>query len=105
MSVLTFAILWQDDRVSMGDRMAAGRRRILVIEDDRETARQLFEQLATSGYRVDLAADGDEGLRLARSAEYAVLTVDRMLPGIDGVSVIRRLREEGIVTPALIVSA
>jgi len=85
--------------------MAGGRRRILVIEDDRETAQQLVEQLATSGYQVDLAFDGDDGLRRARSAEYAVLTIDRMLPGIDGISIIRRLRDDGIVTPALIVSA
>jgi two-component system, OmpR family, response regulator len=85
--------------------MAGGRRRILVIEDDRETAEQLVEALAASGYEVDLAVDGDDGLSRGRSAEYAVMTIDRMLPGIDGIAIIRRLREEGIVTPALIVSA
>jgi two-component system, OmpR family, response regulator len=85
--------------------MTGGRRRILVIEDDRETAQQLVDSLATSGYQVDLVVDGDEGLRRARGAEYAVMTIDRMLPGIDGIAIIRRLREEGIVTPALIVSA
>jgi two-component system OmpR family response regulator len=85
--------------------MAGGRRRILVIEDDRETAEQLAEALAASGYEVDLAVDGDDGLSRVRSAEYAVMTIDRMLPGIDGIAVIRHLREEGIVTPALIVSA
>jgi len=85
--------------------MAGGRRRILVIEDDRETAEQLVESLASSGYEVDLAVDGDEGLSRGRSAAYAVMTIDRMLPGIDGITVIRRMREEGIVTPALIVSA
>ena len=85
--------------------MAGWRRRILVIEDDRETAEQIVEALAASGYAVDLADDGEDGLDRARSAEYAVLTIDRMLPGIDGITVIRRLREEGIVTPALIVSA
>jgi two-component system OmpR family response regulator len=85
--------------------MADRRRRILVIEDDRETAEQLVEALAASGYEVDLAVDGDDGLSRVRSAEYAVMTIDRMLPGIDGIAVIRRLREEGIVTPALIVSA
>jgi len=63
--------------------MAGGRRRILVIEDDRETAQQLVDSLATSGYRVDLAVDGDDGLRRARCGEYAVMTIDRMLPGID----------------------
>lgn len=85
--------------------MAGGRCRILVIEDDRETADQIVESLVASGYEVDLAADGDDGLGRARSGEYAVMTIDRMLPGIDGVSVIRRLREENIYTPALIVSA
>ncbi|MGH6839692.1 MAG: winged helix-turn-helix domain-containing protein [Methylocella sp.] len=85
--------------------MAGGQRRILVIEDDRETAEQLVEALAASGYEVDLAVDGDDGLSRVRSAEYAVMTIDRMLPGIDGIAVIRHLREEGIVTPALIVSA
>jgi two-component system OmpR family response regulator len=85
--------------------MAGGRCRILVIEDDRETAEQLVDSLTTNGYEVDLAFDGDDGLGRGRSGEYAVLTIDRMLPGIDGITVIRRLREEGIVTPALIVSA
>src|SRR5216683_6980352 len=85
--------------------MVGGRRRVLVIEDDPETADQLVESLATSGYQVDLAVNGDEGLRRGRSAEYAVMTIDRMLPGIDGIAIIRRLREDGVVTPALIVSA
>src|SRR3977135_1883041 len=85
--------------------MAGGRCRILVVEDDRETADQLTESLAASGYHVDLAVDGREGLSRGRSAEYAVMTVDRMLPDTYGLAVIRRLREDGIVTPALIVSA
>ncbi|PNE11241.1 MAG: DNA-binding response regulator [Beijerinckiaceae bacterium] len=85
--------------------MVGGRCRILVIEDDRETAEQLVEALATNGYEVDLAVDSDDGLSRGRSAEYGVMTIDRMLPGIDGIAIIRRLREEGIVTPALIVSA
>jgi two-component system OmpR family response regulator len=85
--------------------MAESRRRILVIEDDRETAEQLVDSLVTSGYQVDLAVDGNDGLRRGRSAEYAVMTIDRMLPGIDGVAIIQRLRQDGIVTPALIVSA
>jgi Response regulator receiver domain len=66
--------------------MAGGRRRILVIEDDRETAEQLVDSLATSGYQVDLAVDGNDGLSRGRSAEYAVMTIDRMLPGIDGIA-------------------
>jgi two-component system, OmpR family, response regulator len=85
--------------------MAGGRRRILVVEDDRETAEQLVEFLSTSGYQVDLARDGNDGLSRASSADYAVMTIDRMLPDIDGLAVIRRLREGRIVTPALIISA
>jgi two-component system, OmpR family, response regulator len=85
--------------------MAGARRRILVVEDDRETAEHIVEALAANGYAVDLAADGEDAVVRARSAEYAVMTVDRMLPDIDGIAVIRRLRAEGILTPALIVSA
>ena len=85
--------------------MTGARRRILIIEDDPETAEQLADSLSSSGYQVDLAGDGDEGLARARAGEFAVMTIDRLLPGIDGLTVIRRLREEGIVTPALILSA
>jgi two-component system, OmpR family, response regulator len=85
--------------------MAGARRRILVVEDDRETAEHIVEALAANGYAVDLAADGEDAVVRARSAEYAVMTVDRMLPDLDGIAVIRRLRAEGILTPALIVSA
>ena len=85
--------------------MARGRRRVLVIEDDPETAEQLVESLTTNGYQVDLAVNGNDGLSRGRMCEYAVMTIDRMLPGIDGIAIIRRLREDGIVTPALIVSA
>src|SRR3954471_5742088 len=85
--------------------MTSGRRRILVIEDDSETAEQLADSLTGSGYQVDLAVAGHAGLSRGRSADYVVMTVDRMLPDIDGLAVIQRLRQDGIVTPALIVSA
>src|ERR1700720_4634434 len=85
--------------------MPDARRRILLVEDDPETAEQLVESLATSGYQVDLAVDGNDALSRGRSADYAVMAIDRMLPGIDGIAVIRRLREDGIATPALIISA
>jgi two-component system OmpR family response regulator len=80
-------------------------RRILVIEDDRETAAQLVDCLEGGGYEVDLAGDGATALSLAGTADYAVMTVDRLLPGIDGIEVIRRLRGQGVATPALIISA
>jgi two-component system OmpR family response regulator len=85
--------------------MGGSARRILVLEDDAETAEQLVDCLGASGYDVDLATDGEEGLSRALAADYVVMTVDRMLPCIDGIEVIRRLRENGIVTPALILSA
>ena len=85
--------------------MTETRRRILVIEDDPETASQLVDFLGTRGYQADLAHNGDDGLRLASSHSYAVMTIDRMLPGVDGLSIIRKLRESGNDTPALIVSA
>jgi len=85
--------------------MARSARRVLVIEDDAETAEQLVDSLQTSGYRVDLAVEGEDGLRRGLTGEYVVMTVDRMLPRLDGIRVIRRLREKGIMTPALILSA
>ena len=85
--------------------MVTARCRILAIEDDRETAEQIVEALEMCGYKVDLALDGNDGLKHARSGNYGVMTIDRMLPGIDGVTIIQRLREEKIFTPALIVSA
>src|ERR1700741_4539425 len=85
--------------------MTGGHRRILVVEDDPETANQLVEQLASSGYEVDLATCGNEALSRGAASEYAVITIDRMLPDIDGIAVIRQLRDDGIATPVLIISA
>jgi two-component system OmpR family response regulator len=85
--------------------MAGARRRILVIEDDAETAEQIADFLKARGYQVDVAVNGIDGLELGRCGSYAVMAIDRMLPGLDGIAVIRRLRDAGVVTPALIVSA
>ena len=85
--------------------MERNARRVLVIEDDPDTAEQLAECLRNSRYEVDLALDGRQGLALGLITNYVVMTVDRMLPRIDGIEVIRRLREDGIVTPTLIISA
>jgi two-component system, OmpR family, response regulator len=68
-------------------------------------ARQVLDCLRAGGYRVDLASDGQRGLALGRTADYVVMIVDRMLPRVDGLEVIQLLREDGIVTPTLIVSA
>ena len=85
--------------------MTGGHRRILVVEDDPETAGQLVEELTTSGYQVDLAATGREALSHGAARDYAVITIDRMLPDIDGITVMRQLRDDGIAAPFLIISA
>lgn len=79
--------------------------RILVIEDDREAAGWLIKGLSESGHVADHAADGEEGLSMAEDGVHDVLIVDRMLPRLDGLGVIRKLREEGVRTPVLILSA
>jgi len=81
------------------------RRRILVVEDDPVTAGQLVDSLTANGYQVDLAASGNDALSRGRSDTYAVLTIDRLLPDLDGIAVMQQLRQEGIATPVLIVSA
>jgi two-component system OmpR family response regulator len=79
--------------------------RILVVEDDQEAAAYLVKALREAGHMADHAPDGLEGYALAREGNYDVLVVDRMLPKLDGLSVIRSLREQEIDTPALILSA
>ena len=85
--------------------MTGGHRRILVVEDDPETAGQLVESLTTSGYQVDLAISGSDALRRGAASEYAVITIDRMLPDADGIAVMRQLRDDGVAAPVLIISA
>jgi two-component system, OmpR family, response regulator len=80
-------------------------RKVLVVEDDGETAGQMADCLVQNGYEVDLATDGTGALERGRDGDYAVITIDRMLPGLDGLEVVRRLREDGVSTPALIISA
>ena len=79
--------------------------RILLIEDDRVTSDYLVNALGESGHNVDAALDGAQGYDRARSEDYDVLIVDRMLPSLDGLQVIERLRAAGRDTPVLIVSA
>jgi two-component system, OmpR family, response regulator len=79
--------------------------RILVIEDDKEVAAYLGKALREIGAVVDPASDGREGLFLAVSEAYDVLIVDRMLPGLDGLAIVRTLRASGNRTPVLILSA
>lgn len=79
--------------------------RILVIEDDRDAAIWLLKGLKESGHVVDHAADGEQGLAMALEGLHDILIVDRMLPKLDGLSIIRTIRSKNITTPALILSA
>jgi two-component system, OmpR family, response regulator len=84
---------------------ASEQMRILVIEDDRDAASWLMKGLTESGHVTDLAANGEDGLAMALESLHDILIVDRMLPKLDGLSIIRTLRAKGITTPALILSA
>jgi two-component system OmpR family response regulator len=79
--------------------------RILAIEDDATVASFLKNRLGEDGHSVDHAADGHDGLLLASANSYEVMIVDRMLPGIDGLTVIQAVRNRGDQTPILILSA
>lgn len=79
--------------------------RVLIIEDDQEVASYVTKGLKESNYVVDHAADGKDGLLMASTEEYDLLIIDRMLPGLDGLSIIQTLRATGKETPILILSA
>ena len=79
--------------------------RILLIEDDRELAEEIREDLLARGYIVSHAADGLDGLTAARNGKYNLLVVDRLLPGLDGLTIVESLRAERVDTPVLVVSA
>jgi two-component system OmpR family response regulator len=93
------------ERARYGRGQERGAMKILLIEDDREAAEYLVKALTESGYIVDHAAEGRDGLFLATSGTYDSLIVDRMLPGMDGLSIIAALRAADIRTPTLILSA
>jgi two-component system OmpR family response regulator len=78
---------------------------ILLIEDDVLAAEYLLKGLAETGHVVDHAADGEIGLNLALHGHYDVIVVDRMLPGRDGLTIIRMLRADHNATPVLVLSA
>jgi two-component system OmpR family response regulator len=79
--------------------------RILIIEDDRDAAAYLVKAFRESGHVADSAADGVTGYDMAREGQHDVIIVDRMLPKMDGLSLIGALRAQGVETPALILSA
>ncbi|MGB1110125.1 MAG: response regulator, partial [Gammaproteobacteria bacterium] len=79
--------------------------RVLLIEDDQQLADYLGKALREVGMVVDVATDGRDGLFLAAGEPYEAMIIDRMLPNLDGLSIVRTLRASGNQTPALILSA
>ncbi len=79
--------------------------RVLVIEDDAVAAGYMVKGLREAGHVVDHALDGEDGHAMARGADYEVMIVDRMMPRLDGLALVERLRAEGDQTPVLILSA
>lgn len=79
--------------------------KVLVIEDDAETAAYIARGLHEHGHVVDHVADGRDGLLIAGGGGYDVMVVDRMLPGIDGIGLVRTLRGAGVKTPVLFLTA
>ncbi len=78
---------------------------LLLVEDDRQLAEMLANLLADDGYDVAVAPDGHSALHIALTRRFDVLVVDRGLPAVEGVDLVRRLRAKGIFTPALVLTA
>ena len=79
--------------------------RVLVVEDEKKTASFIRKALQAEGFAVDVCHDGEDGLAAARATPYDALVLDIMLPGRDGLSVLRQLRERQNATPVLLLSA
>lgn len=80
-------------------------KKVLLIEDDSETAEEITAELADRGFDIEWSANGIEGLDKARSLRPDAMIVDRLLPGMDGLSVIEALRKDQVRTPVLVLSA
>jgi two-component system OmpR family response regulator len=78
---------------------------VLLIEDDQETAQEIVAELIHRGFEVDWAATGIDGLDKARSGMQDAMVVDRLLPGMDGLTIVEALRREKVRTPVLVLSA
>ncbi len=79
--------------------------RVLTIEDDAVTAQEIVAELSSHGLNVDWVANGREGLAKAIGGNYDVITLDRMLPELDGLTIVTTLRSIGVATPILMISA
>ena len=80
-------------------------RALLLVEDDRRLSEMLTELLGEEGYEVTVAADGHTALHMGLTRDFDILVVDRMLPAIEGVDLVGRLRSRGIITPVLLLTA
>lgn len=78
---------------------------ILLVEDNRDLAQNIFDYFEAKGYALDLAEDGISGLHLAATNSYDVIVLDLTLPGLDGLTLCRRLREAGKQTPVMMLTA
>jgi two-component system OmpR family response regulator len=79
--------------------------KILLIEDDEETAAYVLNGLSEAGHLGEHCLDGRDGLVMATTGDYDVLIVDRMLPGLDGLGLVKTLRSAGVTTPVLFLTA
>ncbi|MEI9425616.1 response regulator transcription factor [Mesorhizobium sp. Cs1299R1N1] len=79
--------------------------KVLVVEDDAETAEEIVDEFSAAGFDVERAASGPDGLAKAQTQVFDVITLDRLLPGLDGLSLLEILRRGGIDTPVLVLSA
>ncbi len=79
--------------------------RILLVEDDKRTASFIVKGLRQEGFAVDHAPDGEEGLHMAVAESYDVAIVDIMLPKLDGLTLIEKLRRRNVQTPVIVLSA
>ena len=79
--------------------------RVLIVEDEKKTASFVRKALQAEGFAVDMVHNGEDGLALAAATPFDALVLDIMLPGRDGLSVLRQLRERRVTTPVLLLSA
>jgi len=91
--------------VPVGWAVSSRPMRALIIEDDQKAARLLAKGLREERFAVDIAHSGAEGDEMASITDYDVIVLDRLLPDKDGIVVCRNLRERGVVTPILVLSA
>ncbi len=79
--------------------------KLLTVEDDAATAAEIAREMTARGFEVDRVAEGEEGLRRAATNSYDAITLDRLLPDLDGLTIASSLKEKGVLTPILMISA